>query len=167
MMRLLAAASAVTLFVLLLLTTRAPAVAVAGLVGLLLATAAIATLWRWLATAAACAFLVGYATALWIEHRPARIVPALGFGLALLFLLEAVDLACRVRGATVDGGVVRSVLGRWIALGAGALAAAMLAAALATSAAAAVPGAASPLLAAAGALGCVWVLATLVRRAGH
>jgi hypothetical protein len=59
------------------------------------------------------------------------------------------------------------VLGRWIALGAGALAAAMLAAALATSAAAAVPGAASPLLAAAGALGCVWVLATLVRRAGH
>ena len=166
MMRLLAAASAVVLFVLLLLTTPAPAVAVAGLVGLLLATVAIAALWWWLATAAACVFLIGYATALWIDRLPVRIVPALGYGLVLLFLLEAVDLACRVRGATVDGAVVRSVLGRWIALGIGAFVAAMLAMALATVFAAAVPAAASPLLAAAGALGSVWVLATLVRRAG-
>jgi xanthosine utilization system XapX-like protein len=166
MMRLLAAASAVALFVLLLLTTPAPAVALAGLVGLLLATVAIVALWRWLATAAACVFLIGYATAVWIESMPVSIGPALGFGLGLLFLLEAVDLACRVRGATVNGGVVRSVLGRWIALGTGTFVAAMLAMALATFFAAAVPAAASPLLAAAGALGSVWVLATLVRRAG-
>jgi hypothetical protein len=166
MMRLLAAASALGLVVLLLLTTRAPAVAVAGLVGLLLATVAIAALRRWLATAAACVFLIGYATALWLDRLPVSIVPALGFGLVLCFLLEAVDLACRVRGATVTGGVVRAVLARWIVLGAGTFVAAMLAMALATFFAAAVPAAASPLLAAAGALGSVWILATLVRRAG-
>ncbi len=164
MMRLLAAASAGALFVLLLLT--APAGAVAGVVGLLLAAVAIATLWRWLATAAACVFLIGYTTALWLESTPVSIAPALGFGLLLLFLLEAVDLACRVRGATVNGGVVRSVLGRWIALGTGAFVVAMLAMALATVFAAALPAVASPLLAAAGALGSVWILATLVRRAG-
>jgi hypothetical protein len=165
-MRLLAAASAVALFVLLRLTTPAPAVAVAGLVGLLLATVAIAALWRWPATAAGCVFLAGYATALWIESMPVNVVPALGFGLALFFLLESVDLACRVRGATSEGGVVHSALGRWIGLGAGAFVAAMLAMALATLFATALPAVASPLLAAAGALGSVWVLAAIIRRAG-
>lgn len=165
MIPLLAGASALALFVLLLLTTTAPAVAVAGLVGLLLAAVAIAALWRWLATVAACVFLIGYATALWVESGPVGIVPALGFGLLLFFLLEAVDLACRVRGATLDGGVVRSVLGRWIALATGTFGAATLAMALATFFAGAVPAAASPLLAAAGALGSVWVLAAIIRRA--
>jgi hypothetical protein len=165
MMRLLAAASAVALFVLLRLTTPAPAVTVAGLVGLLLTAAAIAALWPWLATAAACVFLAGYAAALWIEGAPVNVVPALGFGLALLLLLEAVDLAGRGHGATVDAGVVRSALGRWIGLGAGVLVAAMPAMALATLLAPALPAVASPLLAAAGALGSVLVLAALLRRA--
>lgn len=165
-MRLLAAASAVALFVLLRLTTPALAVAVAGLVGLLLAAVAIVARWRWLATAAGCVFLASYATALWIESTPANIVPALGFGLVLFFLLESVDLACRVRGATVEGGVVPSALGRWIGLGAGAFVAAMLAMTLATLIATALPAVASPLLAAAGALGSVWILTAILRRAG-
>ncbi len=163
-MRLLAAASAVALFVLLRLTTPAAVVAVAGLVGLLLATVAIAARWRWFATAAGCVFLAGYAAALWIERVPVNVVPALGFGLALFFLLESVDLACRVRGATIEGGVVHSALGRWIGLGAGAFVAATLAMTLATLFATALPAAASPLLAAAGALGSVWVLAAIIRR---
>lgn len=165
MTRLLAAAAAVALFVLLRLTTPAPVVTGAGLVGLLLAAVAIAALRRWPATAAACVFLAGYAAALWIESRPVNLVPALGFGLALLLLLQAVDLAGRVRGATVDAGVVRAALGRWIGLGAGALVAAMLALALATILAAALPAVAAPLLAAGGALGGVLVLAALIRRA--
>jgi xanthosine utilization system XapX-like protein len=166
MMRLLAAAAALVLFALLCLTTPAAPVAAAGLVGLLLAALAIATLWRWAATTAAGVFLSGYAAALWIERAPVNVVPALGFGLALLLLPEAVDLAARVRGATVEGGVVRSALGRWIGLGAGALVTAMLAMALAASLAAALPAGASPLLAGAGALGCVWGVAALIRRAG-
>jgi len=164
-MRLLAAGSAVALFVLLRLTTPAPAVAVGGLVGLLLAAVAIAAHWRWLATAAGCVFLTGYAAALWVESAPVNIVPALGFGLALFFLLESLDLACCVRGAAIDGGVVQSALRRWIVLGAGAFVAAMLAMALATLFATALPAGASPLLAAAGALGSVWVLAVMIRRA--
>ncbi|MEX2222486.1 MAG: hypothetical protein WEG40_11880 [Candidatus Rokuibacteriota bacterium] len=165
MIRLLAAASAVALLALVLLTTRAPAVAAVGLVGLLLAAVAIAARWRRLATAAACVFLVGYAAALWLERMPVSIGPAVGFGLALVLLLEAVDLACRVRGATVDGGVVRAALARWLALGAGALVALILAMALAALLATALPAAAAPLLAAAGALGSVLVLAALIRRA--
>jgi xanthosine utilization system XapX-like protein len=166
MMRLLAAAAALVLFALLRLTTPAAPVAVAGLVGLLLTAMAIAALWRWAATTAACVFLSGYAAALRIERAPVDVAPALGFGLALLLLVEAVDLAGRVRGATVEGVVVGSALGRWVGLGAGTLVTAMLAMALAASLAAALPAGASPLLAGAGALGCVWVVAALIRRAG-
>jgi hypothetical protein len=163
MMRLLAAASAGALFVLLCLATPARAVAV---VGLLLAAVAIAVLWRWLATAAACVFLVGYAVALWIERRPVDVLPPLGFGLALVLLLEAVDLACRTRGATIHGGVVRAALGRWAVLGAGSLLTVILTMELAARLAGALPAVASPLLAVAGALGSVLVLAALCRRAG-
>jgi xanthosine utilization system XapX-like protein len=166
MMRLLAAASAGALFVLLCLATPARAVAVVGLVGLLLAAVAIAVLWRWLATAAACVFLVGYAVALWIERRPVDVLPPLGFGLALVLLLEAVDLACRTRGATIHGGVVRAALGRWAVLGAGSLLTVILTMELAARLAGALPAVASPLLAVAGALGSVLVLAALCRRAG-
>jgi hypothetical protein len=165
MMRLLAAAAAVALFALLRLTTAAPGVTWAGLVGLGVTAVAIAALWRWPATAAACLFLAGYAAALWIERAPVSVVPALGFGLALLVLLQAVDLACRARGATVGARVLRVTLGRWVGLGAGALLVAMLAMALATSLATALPAVASPLLAAVGGLGSVLVLAVLIRRA--
>jgi xanthosine utilization system XapX-like protein len=164
MMRLLAAASAIALFALLRLATSAPAVAVAGLVGLLLAAVAIAVPWRWPATAAASVFLAGYATGLWIERMPVSVVPALGFGLALLVLLEAVDLACRVRGASVSGRVVRSALGWWAVLGVGSLLAVILALALAGGLAGTLPAAASPLLAAVGALVSVLTIAALCRR---
>ncbi len=166
MIRLPAAVFAVVLFVVPLLTTPAPAVAVTGLIGLLLAAAAIAALWRWPATAAACVFLVGYAVALSMAKGPVNVVRAAGFGVALLLLLEAVDLARRVNGATADGTVVRSELGWWIGLGLGALVVALLAMPVATSLATTVPPAVSPLVAAAGALGTVLILALVIRRAG-
>jgi hypothetical protein len=166
MSRLPATAFALVLFVVPLLTMPVPAVAVTGLVGSLLAAVAIGALWRRLATAAACVFLADYAAALWMARGPVNVAGAAGFGLALLLLLEAVDLAGRIRGAAVDAPVVRSHLGPWIGLGVGAFAAAALAMALASSLATTLPPVVSPLLAVAGALGTALILAVVIRRSG-
>ena len=166
MIRLLAAVSAAALLALLRLTSRAEVVLWVGLLGLALAAVAIAAGWRWAATAAAVVFLVGYTVALRLESRAVEPGAALGLGLALLLLLGAVDLARRARGATVHGPVVGATLVRWIALGAGSFLAAPLAMGLAAAVAGTLPAAASPLLAAAGGLGSVLVLAALLRRAG-
>lgn len=166
MIRLLAAASAAALFALLRLTTPSPVVLWVGLLGLALAAVAIAACWRWAATAAAVVFLVGYALALRLESRPVELGAALSFGLALVLLLGAVDVVGRARGATVHGPVLGTTLARWIALGAGSFLAATLAMELAAALAGTLPAMASPLLAAAGALGSVLVLAALFRRAG-
>ena len=155
---------AVALFVVPVLTTPAPAVAVIGLVGLLLAAVAIATLWRWPATAAACVFLADYAAALWLADAPVSVVGAAGFGLALLLLLESVDLARRMRDATVDAGVARSLVARWFGFGAAMLVATFSAMPLAIPLAALVPFAAAPFVAAAGVLGAVLALAATVLR---
>jgi len=165
MTRLLAAAAAGALFLLLRLTTPAPPVIGVGLLAVGLSAVAIAATWRWAATSAAVVFLIGYAAALGIERRPVDVGAALGFGLALILLLGAVDLSARARGASLHGRVVGTTLGRFIGLGAGALAAALLAMALATGVATALTSTAAPLLAAAGALAFVWSLAALVRRA--
>ena len=165
MTRLLAAAAAGVLFLLLRLTTPAPPVIVVGLLAVALSAVAIAATWRWAATSAAVLFLIGYATALGIERRPVDVGAALGFGLALLLLLGAVDLSARARGAILHGRVVGATLGRFLGLGVGALAAALLAMTLATVLATVLTSAAAPLLAAAGALAFVWSLAALVRRA--
>ena len=166
MIRVPAAAAAVALIALLRLTSRSEVVLWVGLVGLVLAAVALAASWRWAATAAAVLFLVGYTLALALERRPVEPGVALGFGLALLVLLAAVDLTGRARGATVRGPVLGRTVGRWIALGAGSLLAATLAMELAAAAAATVPAIASPLLAAAGGLGSVLVVAALFRRTG-
>ncbi|HUK62636.1 MAG TPA: hypothetical protein VLV15_04860, partial [Dongiaceae bacterium] len=138
---------------------------VAALAGLLLAAAAIIARWRWLVTPVACVFLAVYTGALVGAGAPLAIVPALGFGLALVVLLEAADLAIRVRGVTVEGGVIRWALARWIGLGGGVFVAAVLTVAMAGSLAETLPDAAAPLLAAAGALVSVLIVAILIRRA--
>ena len=162
MIRLVASGSAIALSALVAFT--APELAMAALAGLLLAAVAIIARWRWLATSVACTFLVVYTAALLSVRAPLTIAPALGFGLALVVLLEAADLAIRVRAASVEGGVVRWALARWVGLGAGVFVAAVLAVALAGSLAPTLPDATSPLLAAAGALVSVLILASLVRR---
>jgi hypothetical protein len=93
------------------------------------------------------------------------VAPALGFGLALLLLLGAADLAGRARGAAVRGRVVGATVGRWVTLGAGAAVAATVVMTLATVLATVLPSAISPLLAAGGALAGVWILSALVRHA--
>jgi hypothetical protein len=166
MMRVLAAAAAVALVALLRLTSRSEVVLWVGLMGLALAVVALAAGWRWAATAAGVLLLVGYTLALGLERRPVEPGVALGFGLALLLLLAAVDLTARARGATVRGPVLGRTVARWVALGAGSLLAATLAMELAAAAAGTLPAMASPLLAAAGGLGSVLVVAALFRRAG-
>ena len=121
MTRLLAAAAAGALFLLLRLTTPAPPVIGAGLLAVGLSAVAIAATWRWAATSAAVVFLIGYAAALGLERRPVDVGAALGFGLALVVLLGAVDpppalagRACTVgSSARRSGASSRSAPGRW------------------------------------------------------
>jgi hypothetical protein len=95
----------------------------------------------------------------------ASIAGAAGYGLGLLYLLESLDLAGRAHGATVDTAVIRSHLGRWTGFGAATLGAAVLLVAVATALAAPMPPAVAPILAAAGALGVVAIIAVFVTRA--
>jgi len=172
MIRLVAAALAIVLFIVPLLMAPEKVVAVIGLAGLLLAAAGIIARWRWPVTGAAGVFLVEYALALWVAEvsgsaASGSIVGAAAFGLAILLLLQSADLALRARHAIVDAAVLRAQLGRWIALGVGGLAAVMLAVVLAGALAPALPPAASPFLAAAGALGIVLTVATSVVHAAR
>ncbi len=157
-----AVAFAVVLFVVPLLTAPIPAVAVTGLIGLLLAAVGIATLWRWAVTAAACVLLIDHAAALWVAGASVSVVGATGFGLSLLFLFQSVELARCVRHAAVEIGVVRSQIVYWMGFGTATLAATMLVMALAGPVAASVPFAAAPFVAAAGVLGVVLALAAAV-----
>jgi hypothetical protein len=164
MIRLAAVLFAAVLFVVPVLTAMVPAVTVLGLIGLLLAAAGIATLWRWPVIAAACIFLTDYAAALWLADAPVSVAVAVGFGLSLLLLLESVELARCTRHATGDAGVARALVTRWFGFGAALLAATFSVMAIASALAALVPYAAAPLVAAAGALGAVLALSAAVFR---
>ena len=167
MSRLAAVLSALVLFSVPLLTAAMPAVAAAGLMGLLLAAVGIAGLWRWPVTAAACVFLTDYAGALWMAGAPLSVVGAAGFGFALLLLLQSVELGRRLRHATVEVGVLRSQIARGVGFGAATLGATLLVMGLAGAFAASVPFAAAPFVAAAGALGVVLAVAATVTGASR
>lgn len=152
------------LFVLPLLFTAVPLVAVIGLVAAGFALAGIAVRWRWAVTAAACVFLVEYAVALAVSSAPVDFVGAAGFGLALLLLLHAVDLARRVGSTTVERAVRLAHLRRWLTVGAGTLGGTAIILAMTGLIGAAVPLAAAPLAAALGALGALLALAATVGR---
>jgi hypothetical protein len=137
---------------------------VTGLAGLLLAAVGIAAFWRWPLTAAACVFLTNYTAALWVAGAPVSVLSATGFGLSLLFLFQSVELGRRMRHATVDARVVRSQIVAWTGFAAATLGTTMLALALAGAVAARLPFAVAPLVAVAGALGTMLVLAAAVKR---
>jgi hypothetical protein len=165
MIRLLPAAIAGALAAAPVVIMPEPPIAVTALAGLLFATVAITARWRWPATTAATVFLVDYTAALWLADARVSIAGAAGFGLGLLYLLESLDLAGRVHRATVDTAVIRSHLGRWSSFGAATLGAAGLLVAVASALAAPMPPAIAPILAAAGALGVVAIIAVFVTRA--
>jgi hypothetical protein len=163
MIRLVAVVSAVALYGLIALIS--PVGLMAGLAGLLPATAAIVTRWRWVATVAACGFLIVYAVALSIERKAPGVGSALALGLGLVIFTDAVDLSARLRAVAIEGAVARAALGRWIGLVIGVSGVVIPAAAMASALAGALPAAVSPLLAATGALASVLIVAVLVRRA--
>lgn len=167
MMRVAVAVAAIALGGAPLMMAPVGVVGVVGAVGLALAAVGIVAPWRRPITAAACAFLVAYALALLVAEAPPNIVAAAAFGVGLLALLQAGDLALRTRRAAVSPTVIWSQLGRGIGLAAGVLAAALLAVALAQGLAPALPFAATPFLAAAGALGIMVGLAAVIARAAH
>jgi hypothetical protein len=166
MIRLAAAPFALILFAAPLAVLPAPALAGAGVIALLLAAAGLAGGWRAPVTAAACVFLVEYTVAVWARGGPLRPAGAVVVGLALLGLIQAADLVILARRATVEAAVIRAQLGRWLAVGAGALAAVALGMAAATALASAISSAMAPLLAAAAALGVVATAARLLARSG-
>jgi hypothetical protein len=164
MIRFAAAVFAAVLFALPALTAAEPAVMAAGLIGLLLAAVGIASLWRWPVTSAACVFLTDYAMALWLADAPVSVGGAVGFGLSLLLLLEAMELARCMRHATVDAGVARAQIAQWIGFSLAALLTTSLAMPVAATLAGLVPFAAAPVVAAVAALGAVLALAATVLR---
>src|SRR5262249_47235375 len=122
MPRLGAAGFTLVAFVLPLLTARPRALVLTDVVGLLLATIGLITLWRWAATAAACLLLVSYAVALWLAARPPSAVGPTIFGLALLGLLQSIELGRTLRHATIEASVVRSQLLGWTGFAMGVVA---------------------------------------------
>jgi hypothetical protein len=165
MIRLLPAALAVALAAAPAAIMPAPPMVVTALAGLLLAALGIAARWRWPATAAAAVFLVDYTAALWLADARVSIAGAACFGLGLLYLLQSLDLAGRVHRTAADTAVIRSHLGRCTGFGAATLGAAALLVAVASALAAPMPPAVAPILAAAGALGVVAIIAVFVIRA--
>jgi hypothetical protein len=90
-------------------------------------------------TAGATLAIVEYALALSISKAPFGLPTAIGFGAALFLLIEVGDLAGRLRGAAVDGAVLRAVVRYWLAIvGIGAVLVAALAAVAAAAGRAAV-----------------------------
>ena len=115
MMRLLAAVLAAVLFLAPLSIVPGAALAGIALLGLVLAATAVIAPPAWLAAAAACVFLTGYALAL-----------ARGAGVNVPVAVDSASprLSCfspwsspQGRHAAVDAAVVRSHIGRWLGLG--------------------------------------------------
>ncbi len=167
MIQLLGGACALGLYAAPLAALPTPAVAGAGLLPLLLAVTGLAGRWRRPVTVAACLFVAEYAAVRWLVGGPADVLGAAAVGLGLVVLLEAADLAGRTREAHIGAGVVAAQLARWIGLAALTLAAVVLGSGLAVGLASALPSASAPVLAAAGALGVVLLLAGIVVRAGR
>ena len=162
MIRIPAAVFALVLFAVPWVTAPVRPVITGGVLGLLLAAVGIGGLWRWPVTGAACVFLIDYAGALWVARAPVSVGSAVAFGLALLLLLESVELARALRGASVDARVMRSQLTAWSGFAVATLAVTLFGLSLAGGLAASIPFAAAPFIAGAAALGVVLALAAII-----
>jgi hypothetical protein len=162
MIRIPAAIFALALFAMAWVTAPIKPVAAVGALGLLLAALGIGGLWRWAVTGAAGVFLIDYAGALWVARAPVGVGRPIAFGLALLLLIESVELARGLRGASVDARVIRSQLTAWSGFAVSTLAVTLLGLAFAGSLVASIPFAAAPFIAGAAALGVVVALAAII-----
>jgi hypothetical protein len=134
-----------------------------GGLGLLVAAVGIGGLWRWLVTVAACVFLIEYTAALWVARASLSVGGAVAFGLALLFLVESIELGRGFRRATVAGRVVRSQVSAALGFATATVALTLLGLVLAGGFVASIPFAAAPFVAALAALGVVLALAAILR----
>jgi hypothetical protein len=163
MMRLLALAGALTLCVAPATTAPLRPVAAGAAVALLVVLAGIVTLRRWLASTGAGLFVADYALALWLTDVTVDVIGSTVFGIALLLLLQSLEVA-RCRRGAVDVGVVRSQLTGWLVFGVAVPALVVLTLGLSHGIASSVPLLAAPLLAAAGAIGVLLGLAAALTR---
>jgi hypothetical protein len=135
-----------------------------GGLALLFALAGVVTLRGWLSTTAACLFVADYALALSLTDGLGQFVRATVFGIALLLLLQPLELARCARYAT-DVGVMRSQVTGWLVFGVAMPGVIVLAFGVAHTIASSVPVLLAPLVAAAGAIGVLLGLAAgLTRR---
>lgn len=137
-------------------------VAVGAGLGLLLALVGIAGLWRWPLLAAAGVLLIDYCAALWVARAPIQAGGALTFGLALLLLLQSVELGRGLRRARVEARLCRSQIVAWSGFAGATLGVTWLGLALGGGLATSIPFAAAPFVAALAALGAVWALTAVV-----
>ena len=163
MIRIPATVFALVLFVIPFVVAPMKPVAVVGGLGLVLAGAGIGGLWRWPVTSAACVFLIEYAVALSVARASLRVGGGVAFGLALLLLLESIELGRGLRRATVDARVIRSQVTAWLGFTTATLGATLLGLTLAGDLAASIPFAAAPFPAGLAALGVVFALVALVK----
>ena len=163
MIRVPAAVFALVLFAIPCVVAPMKPVAVVGGLGLVLAGAGIGGLWRWPVIAATCVFLIEYAVALSVARALPRVGGAVAFGLALLLLLESIELGRGLRRATVDARVIRSQVIAWLGFTTATLAATLLGLTLAGDLAASIPFAAAPFLAGLAAVGVVFALAAILK----
>ena len=160
-------AFALALLVLTLRTAPIEPLIAIGLVALALVVVGLLIPWRWPIVTAACLFLSGHALALWGMDAPVDVPGGLAFGLALLFLLHAGHAGRAMRGASVEARVLREQVVGWVRFAVVTLLAAMLGMGLAAPLSGLLPAALAPLLAAAGAVGVVAVLAFAATHAGR
>jgi hypothetical protein len=158
MMRFAALGAALALFAMPLRSTLMPGIVAAGVVALAIAAIGIATLRRSFVTVAACGFLVDDTVALWVSGESMHLSRAVGVGLALVLLVQAVELARSARAATVDGSVLTSQLTGWMVFATATLASTAVVTLVARALAGAVPFSAAALVAALGALGVITAL---------
>jgi hypothetical protein len=163
MMRLLAVVGALTLFATAVATAPLRPIAAGGGVALLFAVAGIVTLRRWLVSTAASVFVADYALALRLADSTVDVIGGTAFGIALLLLLQPLEVA-RCGRRALDVGVTRSQLRGWLVFGVAIPGVVVLAVGLSHGIATSVPALAAPLLAAAGAIGVLLGLAAALTR---
>jgi hypothetical protein len=164
MIRLVACVGVVTLVGIAVTTAPVRPVAAGAGIALVLGVAGIVSLRRWAVTSSACLFVADYALAVRLAGGSIDVVGATACGLALLMVVQPLEIA-RSRDSGADIGVTRSQVVGWIVAGVAVPGVVVLAFGVSRALASSVPPLVAPLLAAAGAIGVLVGLASALARA--